>query len=115
MVISKRITEGKTVVYTEAFGAAIDWSKVTPKESEIIREIVDRAVKEGLAADTISTAMDISAVHAASPLFLEKLRDAPLADFRHDILGIRSHLNRRTGRLTDCFVPRHERPSEVEG
>lgn len=52
-------------------------------------------------------AMDVTAVHCnGCPLRLKDLANAPSFDFAHDILGIRRHLNRNTGKLEDCFVPR---------
>lgn len=39
-------------------------------------------------------------------LDLQKLLDAPDGDFGHDVFGIRRHINRQTGELGDCFLPR---------
>jgi hypothetical protein len=52
--------------------------------------------------------MDITAVHAnGCPLRLKELFSAPAFDFTHDIAGIRRCLNRETGQLEHCFVPRY--------
>lgn len=52
-------------------------------------------------------AMDISAVHAnGCPLRLYDLEEADDFNFRHDIFGIYRHLDRETGHLKNCFVPR---------
>lgn len=50
----------------------------------------------------------IVACHGGScPLRLQELLDAEANDFAHDILGIRRHLDRETGKLQDCFLPRY--------
>ena len=41
-----------------------------------------------------------------SELDLQKLLDAPDGDFGHDVFGIRRHINRQTGELENCFLPR---------
>jgi hypothetical protein len=52
--------------------------------------------------------MDIEACHSnGCPLQLEALLNASEADFVHDVGGITAHLDRQTGTLTDCFVPRY--------
>lgn len=51
--------------------------------------------------------MDITATHCnGNPLRLDDLLNADAFQFAHDIGGIRRHLNRETGKLEDCFVPR---------
>jgi hypothetical protein len=53
------------------------------------------------------TAMDVVATHAnGTPLRLADLLAADDFDFAHDVGGIRRHLDRTTGRLGGCFVPR---------
>jgi hypothetical protein len=52
--------------------------------------------------------MDVEACHCnGCPLRLEALLEADDVDFVHDIGGITTHLDRQTGALTDCFVPRY--------
>lgn len=52
-------------------------------------------------------AMDLAAVNAnGCPLDFQKLLDFPDFDFAHDLYGIRKHLDRVTGGLVGCFVPR---------
>jgi hypothetical protein len=86
---------------------------VTAAESRIIFEIADRALRDLTIArlnDPFTkqdVAMDVTATHAnGCPLRLEALLGADAFTFTHDILGIRRHLNRDTGALEDCFVPR---------
>lgn len=84
----------------------------TKDEIKLISEIARRAI--GMVAGTDVTydmqdaMMDIEACHCnGCPLDLSKLAGAPATDFAHDVFGIRRHLNRRTGKLEDCFLPRY--------
>jgi len=55
--------------------------------------------------------MDLDAVNSnGCPLDFEKLRSFPIFDFCHDIYGILNHIDRSTGELTDCFLPRCAKP-----
>lgn len=83
----------------------------TRAEHELFKQIAERAVTlPGLAGrypiqDAI---MDINAVHAnGCPLKLAELLAAPDFEFAHDICGIRRHLDRTTGKLGGCFLPRY--------
>lgn len=54
--------------------------------------------------------MDIVACHTnGNPLKLRKLLTADDFNFAHDVLGIRRHLDRKTGKLLHCFVPRYSK------
>lgn len=84
----------------------------------VIRKIAERAGRlmqdlEGIrdnAKSRIDTEMDLSATHASGcPIRLDDLLAADDFNFLHDVLGIRRHLNRKTGRLGDCFMPRFAR------
>ena len=56
---------------------------------------------------TLEFIMDITAAHLnGCPLDLAKLLDFPDFDFAHDVFGIGGHLNRETGKLENCFLPR---------
>ncbi len=51
--------------------------------------------------------MDIEAAHCnGCPLDLAKFLAFDDANFSHDLGGIRRHINRETGELGDCFLPR---------
>lgn len=82
----------------------------TKKDCELIGKIVDRAFKEtdiGDVQDRMTTHMDLTACHAnGCEIDLARMLAAPKLDFVHDLYGIRRHINRRTGKLEDCFVPR---------
>jgi len=84
------------------------------KDIKTIGHIVDRAFRE--LTDHVPARheliMDLCACHCnGTPLDLHKLLSADLATFGHDILGISRHLNRTTGRLGGCFLPRCASPS----
>ena len=52
--------------------------------------------------------MDITACHAnGNPLKLHELYNADEFNFAHDVCGIRQHINRKTGKLENCFLPRY--------
>jgi hypothetical protein len=51
--------------------------------------------------------LDLTATHLnGCPLDLHKLLQFDDFNFTHDITGIARHLDRTTGELRDCFVPR---------
>lgn len=84
---------------------------VTKDDARIIGQVVKRAVKvlaqQGVTADVLSMHMDITACHASGcKLKLAELLAADDFNFGHDVFGISRHINRETGQLEDCFVPR---------
>lgn len=92
--------------------------KVSNKDSELISLIAKRAVKQAaeqeIKIEPLDMTMDLTAVHAnGCPLRLADLLTADEFNFAHDIHGIRFNLNRRTGRLGNCFVPRFAAPQEA--
>ena len=91
--------------------------EVSQEEAEIIRDIAQRAARLarrwGNRLDSLTAEMDITAAHAnGMPLRLADLYAAGDSDFAHDVFGIHRHINRRTGRLGGCFVPRFARPED---
>lgn len=85
--------------------------KATKQELLLIREIALRAHEMAKEIDRdypIQDAMmDIEACHSnGCTLNLTKLASAPSFDFSHDVFGIYRHIDRETGKLGDCFVPR---------
>lgn len=83
----------------------------TREESRIIGLIADRAMdlyKEAkVKRKKTDIMMDIEATHCnGCPLKLDKLLAADNFNFMHDVTGIHRHLDRETGKLTDCFLPR---------
>jgi len=84
----------------------IKWDKLTSAELNTIGKIAERACK-GAQLDKTTTIMDISAAQIDCPMRLDELLQADELNFWHDIGGISRHLDRETGQLTDCFVPRY--------
>lgn len=86
----------------------LSWD-VSRRDFRLIQDIVCRAIMafDLDASDKNDLVMDITAVHRnIMPLRLADLLDADAFNFAHDIGGIRRHLNRQTGELGGCFVPR---------
>ena len=89
----------------------INWT-ISKEDSEIAVKIAKRAVatakKHDIQLDQMSTLMDIEACHNnGCPLKLQELLDADDFNFAHDVFGIRQHIDRATGELPDCFLPRY--------
>jgi hypothetical protein len=81
----------------------------TPEEAGLIQQVIDRIEREGMFGGRSKTdlEMDLRAAHAnGCRLDFQKLLEASPFDFVHDIYGIARHLNRITGQLEHCFVPR---------
>lgn len=80
------------------------------EETNLIEKIVDRAIAmgetHGQKYDRCSLQMDLSATNSQCPLRLAELLEASEANFAHDIFGISHNLNRITGKLANCFLPR---------
>lgn len=87
----------------------IKWD-VSKKELQLIRKIAERAFnlqRPDSKRDIVDWQMDITACHAnGNPLDLEKLLGADDFNFAHDAFGIAGHINRSTGQLENCFLPR---------
>jgi hypothetical protein len=79
-------------------------------EAAMIRAIVQRAKKLAppeWSIDTLDLELDITACHLnGCKLKLTELLAAAGADFGHDVFGIRKHIDRTSGQLTDHFRPR---------
>lgn len=84
----------------------------TKAEHLMAAKIATRAVKIAKAhgrkdIKQLDTTMDILATHLnGCPLDFQKLIDADDFNFIHDVFGIQRHLNRKTGKLKNCFLPR---------
>ncbi len=83
-------------------------------DHELISKIVDRGMemaekarRTDITKDRMSITMDITACHCSgNPLRLEDFLAADGFNFSHDFFGINRHIDRVTGQMTDCFVPR---------
>lgn len=94
------------------------------EDAELIWDIARRAVETArkvlmrsrgrIDGDLVNAqlwAMDITAVHCnGRPLRLRELYLADDFNFSHDVFGIHRHLDRETGELGWCFVPRFAVP-----
>jgi hypothetical protein len=96
-----------------------DWSKITKEETAVVDAIVQRYETEAeklkalpKSFKRINLSMDIAAAHIALPIDLDRLLAADSTTFMHDIGGISRHINRDTGELGGCFVPRTARRPE---
>lgn len=77
------------------------------KDFALIEIVVNRAVSKDKLLDAKDLTMTIEAVHCnGNKLDLPRLLAADDFNFTHDIYGMLRHVNRRTGKLEHCFVPR---------
>lgn len=89
---------------------SIEWN-ATKKDVLLIHRIAKRVAdlckKDGRKLDLMSLEMDITACHLnGCPLKLSKLLKADEFNLLHDVAGISKHINRETGKLENCFLPR---------
>lgn len=77
-------------------------------ENTFIDQIIDRATDIfGKKINRLSLHMDLIACHKQNyPLDFEKLANTSSFNFSHDIAGIINNMNRTTGKIENCFVPR---------
>jgi hypothetical protein len=85
----------------------VQFADFTEEERVAVKKILDRTQKVIVGVDRLALEMDLAAVHASNPLRLEELSEADDANFFHDIGEISENLNRETGKLQNCFVPRY--------
>ena len=86
----------------------------TPKENRIVRQIAERALQGDRTGQRLDLEMDLIATHAnGCPLDFAKLMAFDDFNFAHDINGIGRHLDRQTGKLLHCFVPRCARSCDA--
>ncbi len=90
------------------------FSVSTKEEARLIHKIAQRAVAMAISASfdypIMDADIDITAAHCnGMPLKLDELLAADEFNFAHDVFGIRRHIDRVTGKIGDCFVPRFAR------
>ena len=83
-----------------------------PTTIATIHAIAKRAAEfhhtHGGSYPVLDATMDLDACHSnGCALDLDALLEADQANFTHDVCGIRAHLDRDTGQLVDCFLPRY--------
>jgi hypothetical protein len=82
---------------------------ISAEDSKKLIKIVDRAKSKlgSIAYSYREMMMDLTACHAnGCRLDLDAMITASEFDLMHDVLGIRQHLDRKTGRLLNFFEPR---------
>ena len=89
----------------------------TSKEAlEKISDLADRSQKLAKSLDVLGFnkmhwMMNLEAVHLnGCPLDLDRLATFDDFNFAHDIFGIERYLDKKTGKLRNCFVPRCAKP-----
>lgn len=81
----------------------------------LVHSIVSRArqcmlIMGAPAPDTLALTMDVTACHNhGCQLDLVGLSKAGDGDLVHDVIGISRHIDRSSGQLQSCFVPRFSR------
>lgn len=79
----------------------------TREELDLIVKIAKRVEAITPHLTRLTIIMDLEACHSnACPLDLVAMLDSRETDLMHDVCGINRHLDRQTGELMDCFVPR---------
>lgn len=97
----------------------INW-KTTKGDRALITSIIQRAVEMAHLngnpiEDVPSLEMDITACHSnGCPLDLKRLLKADDFNFAHDVWGIMRHIDRKTGKLLNCFDPRCSLPQPTQ-
>lgn len=97
---------------------------VSDADAALIVRAVDRALdiiaqhermtKADRRERRVNLMMDLTACHAnGNPLNLAKLAGADDFNLMHDVGGISRHIDRDTGKLTNCFRPRCSAPESV--
>lgn len=90
----------------------VKFATLSPSEQRAVNTIITRynAIVPN-APESLDTEMDICAVHHHTPMDLRGLSEADDFTLVHDISGIAAHINRNTGKLERCFLPRSARPN----
>lgn len=87
------------------------------KTDDLIEAIVDRArplfSDLGVNYSRMNIWMDLEAANRDIPIDFERLLHSDLGTFGHDIGGIRRFLNRETGKIEQCFMPKTARPIQT--
>lgn len=91
----------------------INYEKISRYESALIGRVIDRVMD--LCEDhnyplrstqRTQLEMDLCAAHLDTQLELHRMLECSSTDLLHDVFGIQRHLDRETGKLTSCFLPR---------
>lgn len=92
----------------------INW-EASAEDYDLIDQIVNRADRLGLVRDRTESTMDITAAHLnGCPLRLADMLAADDFNFIHDVGGIGRHIDTKTGKLQNCFLPRFAVPVTID-
>ena len=84
---------------------------ITTEDRNTISKIGERfsavGKRLGINVDQLGIELDLIFCHLNDvALDLERLLGADDSNFVHDVAGINRHIDRKTGKLQDCFYPR---------
>ncbi len=90
----------------------VQFAQLSPSEGAAVDQIIERyQALTGVDRPSLDIRMDLCATHWHTPMDLRGLSEADDFTLLHDVSGIYRHLDRRTGRLRDHFLPRSARPA----
>lgn len=85
----------------------IDWSQLTKDADDAILAITKRATALRPELDHCRLMMDLSACHVSGcRLNLPAMVLSDDYNLLHDVYGITNHIDRNTGKLLRCFMPK---------
>lgn len=80
------------------------------EDTDLIVKIAQRVASLHPEFDVIKVSLDLESTHCNGHLLnLKKLLEFEDDNFWYDIYGILSHVDRKTGKLKDCFLPKCSR------
>lgn len=87
-----------------------DYDTIIKIAERYIQNAIEFEVPKVLQRPKLEVIMDIEATHNnGCQLKLEELLSANDGNFMHDVCGIMANLNRKTGKLENCFLPRYNK------
>ena len=82
----------------------LEESNLTENDYLKISRVAKRAKKIDPLKDYLTIVMDIECCY--QDIDIDKLLSFDEFNFIHDVFGIYNHINRKTGELENCFLPR---------
>jgi len=80
---------------------------ITKKDRALVDKIITRAAALDPQFDKLHHHMNLVATHAnGCPMDFARLSEADDFNLSHDVFGIDQHIDRDTGKLRNCFLPR---------
>ncbi len=87
----------------------VDCSSITRADFDAMRKVADRTERMdfGFGRDRMTLVMDLEFAHIdCGGMDWDRLLAFDDGDFGHDMAGIAANINRETGKLDNCFLPR---------